>query len=368
MSLESKEKANHTLLSLLRRVCERRLEKDVVSTVQAMDALPTPAMRFHRLQQWLEPLLDEWVVEALDGMVRGAQNDRPHFRSVTTSLLDLTPLLDAVGEQRVLAWRLIAREKAHPGALALLNPNPPKKVYYRPDLQDVNEQMECIPLGWRKARARGGTRKFLDRLLYDKHPEVIRILLDGPHLLERDVVKMAALTPSTAQALTAIYRHPRWISRYSVKKALSFNPYAPIAMAQSLLGFLLEQDLRLAAHTFKLSPQVRASAQSLLELRRRRRRGTPSPVCQKGAAQQPAPAARLEPTTKDLASAFLATLPEVDQALAQGAIHHVIMGLPPKELHDAEAKKEVMREVEAFVTQLPSSLPLTPVGDLEEDE
>lgn len=101
-----------------------------------------------------------------------------------------------------------------------------------------------LPLGLRRAAARTRDRMLIDRLLHDRSPYVISLLLDNPRLVERDVIKIAAMRPTRPEVLETVARHGRWTSNYRVRKALAANPYTPRTVALQLLPTLLVQDLR----------------------------------------------------------------------------------------------------------------------------
>lgn len=101
-----------------------------------------------------------------------------------------------------------------------------------------------LPLGTRRATARGTNRYKLDRLLHDRDHRVIAILLDNPRITERDAIRIAAMRPTRAEVLETVARHPRWSSRYQVRKALACNPWTPAPIARRLLPTLMRQDLR----------------------------------------------------------------------------------------------------------------------------
>lgn len=69
-------------------------------------------------------------------------------------------------------------------------------------------------------------------------PRFRKLLLNEPWLLERDVVTMAALRPSTEAMLLTIARCDRWFFCERVREALSNNPYTPSWLVAALLPAL----------------------------------------------------------------------------------------------------------------------------------
>ncbi len=80
--------------------------------------------------------------------------------------------------------------------------------------------------------------RWLEKLLHDQDPGVIRNLLSNPRVTETEVLKLSSRTPVSPRVLEEVARSPRWISRYRVKKALVLNPYTPLGISLPLLGFL----------------------------------------------------------------------------------------------------------------------------------
>ncbi|MFT3921970.1 MAG: hypothetical protein QM778_05500 [Myxococcales bacterium] len=114
-----------------------------------------------------------------------------------------------------------------------------------------------LTLGERKSIARKRDRNLLARVLRDPHPDVIRILLDNPALVEDDVVRLCARRPVPAQVLVQVFQHPRWVLRYRVRLALALNPHTPEEVALQLLPHLGPADLREVAQSGQLSERVR---------------------------------------------------------------------------------------------------------------
>lgn len=131
-----------------------------------------------------------------------------------------------------------------------------------------NRHFEASP-GLRIAAARGRDRQVLDRLMHDRDLRVVTALLDNPRIVERDVVRIAAMRPTTADILQAIAAHPRWASRAQVRRALVFNPATPFPLARQLLPAMLRQDLDFLAGSPMLAEPLRHEARLLLSRARR---------------------------------------------------------------------------------------------------
>lgn len=120
-----------------------------------------------------------------------------------------------------------------------------------------------LTLGERKSLARGHRRELLLQLLRDPHPDVVAVLVDNPHITERDVLVLASRRPSTADALAHVAASRRWLPRHGVRVALVKNPYTPVPWAVRLATTLRTSDLRAIAADPHLAPLVREQAQDL---------------------------------------------------------------------------------------------------------
>jgi hypothetical protein len=134
--------------------------------------------------------------------------------------------------------------------------------------ETTNPHLE-LSAGERTAAARGGDRDQLDRLRYDRDPRVIAALLDNPRITERDVVRIAAMRPTSGAILERIAAHPRWSSRYRIRKSLAFNPATPLALARQLLPTLLRQDLAELAGSGAVPTDIRDEIEAVLRRRPR---------------------------------------------------------------------------------------------------
>lgn len=189
-------------------------------------------------------------------------------------LLDLTttrPLLTALGyEPARRIYELAQQRNLSAVARMLLSPESlTGRTDGATDPASENRHMPDMSLGRRKARARARNRLELDRLMFDRHPGVVANLLNNPIITERDVVRIAAMRPTNAAVLTLVFRHPRWITRYRVKVAIALNPFSPTDISMAVLPHLMLPELRRAATTGTVKPEVRASAQELIDSRGR---------------------------------------------------------------------------------------------------
>ncbi len=133
----------------------------------------------------------------------------------------------------------------------------------------LSKELAEIPLGRRRAMARGRHPQWLEQLARDCDPIVIANLLSNPRTVEADVVRIAASRPVATAALVEISKCSRWFSRNPVRKALARNPYCPVEIATGIVASLPLEDLREMRGDSDLHPDT--AAQLHVELERRTR-------------------------------------------------------------------------------------------------
>lgn len=122
-----------------------------------------------------------------------------------------------------------------------------------------------LTLGERKSLARAAPRDAIDRLLRDPEPQVIRLLLRNPRLVERDVVLVAARRPVQPEVIRELMANQKWISRYAVKRSIVLNPGVPNELALRLLPFMTRIHLAEIARDPALPPVRHLAARRILD-------------------------------------------------------------------------------------------------------
>ncbi len=129
-------------------------------------------------------------------------------------------------------------------------------------------QLDEMPLGMRKWKARLQDRSMLLRLGKQDDPAVMAILLDNPKLLELDVVTWAARRPARPEVLLVIASHRKWGVRRAVQEAIVRNPYTPVHVATAFLPLFDLQLLRKVATEASVHELLRETATRVMEARR----------------------------------------------------------------------------------------------------
>jgi len=220
-------------------------------------------MRLAVLREMLSALDSDRAVSALGLLHDRATSGHASARLVLQELaLDADLFLAMPYPVRSVAYTKACRAGRDDVARMLLIGGPKTNPTVAEASTDNEYASESV--GERCSAARGKDRFKLDRLLHDRDYRVIRILLENPILVERDVVKIAAMRPTRPDVLREIAGHRKWASRYAVRKALGVNPNTPPSIARRLLPSLLKQDLRAVAHAGSVPEEIRALARSLM--------------------------------------------------------------------------------------------------------
>lgn len=262
-------RAATSLSELLEPEIRQRIEAQLDGLERDVAALPERPMRRALLEARIASMSDSELVGALTLLVGRVAEGRQGARVLMIELALDESVIDTMSYDRKSAAYAMARAIGAEGvARMFLSPRPRENLTADEAVPD-NEHL-TLPLGVRRTAARTSDRLLLDRLLHDRNPRVIAMLLDNPRVIERDVVRIAAMRPTQPEVLSELARHPRWSSNYRVRKALACNPYTPRPIAMRLLPGLLVQDLRLALETASMDPLVEAEMRRLLGLRARR--------------------------------------------------------------------------------------------------
>jgi hypothetical protein len=240
------------------------LEDWVAKSEGVVRSVKERAMRRAVLGEMVESQTANSLVVGLHQLVARSRAGQVHARSVLRELA-----LEPVAFERVSyivrerGYR-IAIDKDWPDVARMLLTTTIENANPTLDEARTDNDYASESVGERCAAARRKDRNKLDRLLHDRDYRVIRILLDNPRLIERDVIKICAMRPTRPEVLQEVARHRRWSSRYSVRKALACNPHTPTPIARRLVATLMQQDLRAVLGAATVPTEIRDSARELL--------------------------------------------------------------------------------------------------------
>lgn len=258
--------AQERLLDVLRASIDGRAREAVDRFSSRLLALPDREMRSLVMAERLREYDTHLCLALLEGMLDRAARREPGASELLLDLTTARPLAACLGYAHARRVYELARARER-NDISRLFLSPETLAGLVPDkrfLERENQKMANAALGWRKAHARGTDRMKLDRLLFDRNPAVIALLLMNPRITEPDVVRITAMQPTNPDNLLAVFRHRKWIKRYHVKVALACNPYTPVDVALACLPHLMVPKLRFVASSSRLKPPVRELARALL--------------------------------------------------------------------------------------------------------
>lgn len=266
MSLTRRADAQAALLAVLRAAIDDRAIAASQSWFSQLAGIRDPSIRARLLVDRLLRVDAHFALALLSELLDLASARDHQARELLLDLTSTRPLAEAVGyEQTRLLYALAVKRERRDVTHLFLSPEALKpRTVSEHFLANENQHLQDSSIGWRKKLARGKDRLRLNRLVFDRNPDVIRILLTNPRIIERDVVRIAAMRPANPDTLAVVFQSRKWLARYRVKVALACNPWSPIDIALACLPHLMTQDLRYAAGSAKLATQVRVTASNLL--------------------------------------------------------------------------------------------------------
>lgn len=128
----------------------------------------------------------------------------------------------------------------------------------------LKARLEEMALGEKIALARIAGPGVVPSLRSDPHPDVVTALLGNPRLAEEEVVALCAEERVIPAVLSAVGCHPKWRSRYPVRRELLRNPLTPATVSLGFLDSLSTADLAEIASLPRIPRLVRVTAKQIL--------------------------------------------------------------------------------------------------------
>lgn len=252
-------------LRILRILLTRKIGSRVDNLVREASGAHSHSMILFLLGQEMLRLGADLAPYLLRELIMGASLKRPGYTEYLQHVGDARALADRTGNDFMSDLLAVSRRNQLDEVVALLvDVTPQMRIYHTEELESRDPVQDYIPLGMRKSLARRQSLDVLESLVREQDPSVIHNLLNNPRTVEEMVVKMAALRPTSADVLEEICFHPKWSARYTVKKALAFNPYSPPRAVHALLPTLVMGDLIEVTLNPILHPDVRAGAKRFI--------------------------------------------------------------------------------------------------------
>jgi len=118
-------------------------------------------------------------------------------------------------------------------------------IIYRKKLEAmVIEKIPTLALGIKKTLAKVAAGEILISLIKDGYPDVIKLCLENPHLVEAHLYKVISHKMTTPGTIRTIAENRNWTFRYHIKFALIRNEHTPLARSVLFLPDLKLLDLK----------------------------------------------------------------------------------------------------------------------------
>jgi hypothetical protein len=219
--------------------------------------------RSYALASRLAGLEDDAVVDTIKTIRENALVGHEDCLLLYNALTVTGILAEVLGAAKISALVETAQSRGDYDTVAILMDLPHEGQDELPFQPFLDAGLKETSLGMRKALARKPDFKLISRIAHDQDHRVIEILLNNPRLTERDVIRIGATRPTSPKVLEKIFNHPKWISRYAIKKVIVLNPHAPLSMSMKLLTFMRLEDLSHVVSRPDLNPSLVQEARRL---------------------------------------------------------------------------------------------------------
>lgn len=118
-------------------------------------------------------------------------------------------------------------------------------IAYRNKIEDIIiERIPTMALGLKTALAKMAAGNVLLKLIEDGIPEVVKLCLNNPHLVEAHLYKIINRRQTSPETIRMISGHSKWSSRSAVRQALIRNSNTPLAQCVLFFRDMKVRDLR----------------------------------------------------------------------------------------------------------------------------
>ena len=128
-------------------------------------------------------------------------------------------------------------------------------------------QIRLLPIPARLKLSRGAPRSLRSVLLRDTNAQVAVSVVVNNNLSEQEIEQTAASRSVVEEVLEAISRKREWVNKYTVAKALVWNPRTPLPTALRLVSRLAVRDLRDLGRDRNVPDAVRSPALRLYRIK-----------------------------------------------------------------------------------------------------
>jgi hypothetical protein len=240
-------------------------QADVYSLVATLSRVGDPRQRSFALASRLKGHEIDFILDVLRVIRERALDGEEDFLRLYNGLLVNDTFGGVLGNVTMSALVEKAQERGDYEIVALLLDLPHENRDDAPPQPFLDAALRDVPLGMRKSLARSLDFNLLRKIARDQDHRVIGHLLSNPRLTEPDVISIGSTRPTSPKVLEEIFKHPKWICRYRVKKVIVLNPHSPLSLALRLLAYLTVQDLDFVCQSTELDPHLISEAVRLLE-------------------------------------------------------------------------------------------------------
>lgn len=128
-------------------------------------------------------------------------------------------------------------------------------------------QIRLLPIPARLKLTRGAPRSLRSILLRDTNAQIAVSVIINNSLSEQEVEQTAANRSVVEEVLEAIAKKRDWVNKYTVTKALVWNPRTPLPTALRLVAKLAVRDLRDLGRDRNVPDAVRSTALRLYRIK-----------------------------------------------------------------------------------------------------
>ncbi len=108
----------------------------------------------------------------------------------------------------------------------------------------IIERVPTMPLGNKKTLAKKAAGNVLLKLLLDRDPEVVRLCLNNPNMVEGHLFKIISREDTPVETIMMIAGHTNWSTRSLVRFSLVRNTHTPLSLSVPFLQNMKLLDVR----------------------------------------------------------------------------------------------------------------------------
>jgi hypothetical protein len=107
-------------------------------------------------------------------------------------------------------------------------------------------------------------------LVRDNNKVVAKAAVKSPQIQENEAVRIASMRNVSDEVLGELARSPKWKQSYQIKLNLVQNPRTPAHIAQKLIPYLFEHDVKALAKSKNVSGQIMTAAKQHLQRKQKK--------------------------------------------------------------------------------------------------